>query len=312
MKVFVAGATGVIGRAFVPMLIEAGHEVAAMSRSEEGCERLRKLGVTAHVCDVFDEARLEAVLGETRPDAVINQLTSIPEEMNPRHIAREMAPTNKLRSQGTRALLRAAKATGVKRFISQSIAFAYEPGGGAPASEDTRLYINAPKAYSSVIAAVHECEDATLHTEGIAGVVLRYGYLYGPGTIYARDGSFARAVAKRGVPIVGRGTGVLSYVHVDDAATATLKALESDVTGVFNIVDDEPVPVSEWLPVFAELLGAKPPYRAPAFIARLIGGPYLIYMTVEQTGASNAHAKEALDWQPKYASWREGFMAELK
>ena len=312
MKVLVAGASGVIGCALVPLLIQAGHRVITITRSRATCERLGLQGTTSFVCDVYDEERVQEIFWESSPEAVINQLTSIPASMHPRRIARDMAATNRLRTEGTDVLLNAARTFGVRQFISQSVSFAQHPGGDAPTSEAAPLYTSAPRSFAAMIRAVAECERATLDTRGIDGTVLRYGYFYGPGTIYARDGSFAAGVLKRAIPVIGDGSGVFSFIHVADAAAATLAALECGANGIFNVVDDEPAAVREWLPYYARMLGALPPYKVPALLGRLVGGPYLTYMMLQQCGATNALARSALSWQPRFSSWRDGFEAGLE
>ncbi|MDX1517903.1 MAG: NAD(P)-dependent oxidoreductase [Woeseiaceae bacterium] len=312
MRVFVAGASGVIGRVLVPLLMQAGHSVITITRSRAACEELCLQGVKSFVCDVYDDERLQEIFWESSPDAVVNQLTNIPADMHPRRIARDMAATNRLRTEGTRLLLHAARLFSVRRFLSQSISFAHDPGAGAPAGESAPLYLDAPRSFRETIRAVAECENATLQTPGIDGVVLRYGYFYGPGTVYARGGSFARGVLKRAVPVIGNGSGVFSFVHVADAAAATLAALESDVQGTFHIVDDDPAPVSDWLPYYAHTLGAPPPRNVPALLGRLVGGAYATYMMLQQCGAKNDKARSDLSWRPRFSSWREGFKAELE
>ena len=312
MRVFVAGASGVIGRALVPLLKQAGHSVITITRSRAACGQLRERGITSFVCDVYDDERLQEIFWKSSPDAVINQLTSIPANMHPRRITRDMAATNRLRTEGTRLLLNAAKTFGVRRFLSQSVSFAQDPQGAAPAIESVPLYLNAPRSFRAMIRGVAECERATLNTSGIDGTVLRYGYFYGPGTIYARDGSFAAGVLKRAIPVVGRGSGIFSFIHVADAAAATLAALECGATGTYNIVDDDPAPVHEWLPCYARSLGAPPPWNVPALLGRLVGGPYLTYMMLQQCGALNGRTRSVLAWQPAFSSWRDGFKAELE
>ena len=311
MKVFIAGGTGAIGRVLVPRLIRDGHEVVAISRTLTGCEAMRAQGATAVQCDVFDVNLLSKIFGHQKPDAVINQLTSIPDDMHPRSIRQDMYATNQLRVEGTRRLLQAAERAGTKKFITQSIAFAYAPIGGDAATEETPLYRNAPASFATMIGAIRRLEDQVLNAANIVGSVLRYGYFYGPGTIFARGGSFANGVYRRRIPVVGDGSGRYSFVHVDDAASATVQALNRNTAGIFNICDDEPARVSDWLPYYAELLGAKPPRTVPAVLGRLAGGSYLLYLMLQQRGASNFLAKWELGWKPRYSSWRDGFNEEL-
>ena len=310
MKVFIAGGTGVIGRQLVPRLVAEGYIVTAISRSDAGVGWLRDQGALAELCDVFDAARLQRLVAQCRPDAVMHQMTDISPNMHPRRVGEDMSTTNRLRTEGTRLLANAATSSGARRFIVQSIAFLYAPDHPSPASERTPLYREAPAAYRPMVDAVTQCEEVTLGTAGIEGTVLRYGYFYGAGTIYARDGTFANGVMQRRIPLVGDGAGVYSFIHVSDAAAATVAALQADA-GIYNVVDDEPAAVREWLPCYASVLGARPPVRIPALIGRMAGGSYLTYLMNRQIGASNLLAKSHLGWRPRYASWREGFKSEF-
>lgn len=296
----------------MPLLVRHGHKVTAITRSQLNLDTLTAQGAAAEVCDVFERKRLNQLVEEASPDVVIHQLTSIPSQMHPRRIGQEMAATNRLRIEGTTLLVEAAKAAGTRRIVTQSIAFLYRPDDRAPATEKMPLYRDAPAGFANMVDAVDQCERITLQTPGIVGTVLRYGYFYGPGTIYAADGRFAKEVQRRRVPLVGRGNGIFSFIHVADAAGATLAALTEEGGGIYNIVDDEPAYVSEWLPYYAELLGAKLPYRVPRFVAGLVGGSYLTYLMTQQRGASNSLAKKKLGWRPHYASWRDGFRADFE
>ena len=266
MKVFLAGATGVIGRPLTKQLIAATHEVFAMTRSKSRAVQLQQQGATPVVCDVFDKEDLRRKLEASRPDAVVHHLTALPKRINPRKIKTQLAETNRLRVEGTKNLYEAAVAVGAKRFIAQSIAFAYEAAGEGPRAEECPLCENPPASFRDVIQAVRKLEDITLSSEHSTGIVLRYGFLYGPGTVYAPDGSFTEDVRRRRMPIVGKGTGVFSFVHVEDAAAATVQALQHGEAGIYNIVDDEPAAVAEWLPAFAETLGARRPSRVPRWL----------------------------------------------
>lgn len=248
---------------------------------------------------------------EATPEVVINQLTNIPTRLNPRHIKEEMAATNRLRIEATRTLVEAARAAKARRVISQSISFIYDPKGAPLATEDEPLHHGAPAAFRDVVRAIDASEHTVLDAEGVEGIVLRYGYFYGPGTMYAPDGSFAEDVRRRRVPLVGNGGGISSFIHVDDAAAATALALGHGESGAYNVVDDDPAPVRVWLPAYAELLGAPRPFRVPKLIGWLGAGPYGIYFMTQQRGASNAKAKERLRWKPSYSSWREGFRSDL-
>ena len=311
MRVFVAGGTGVIGRRLLALLAGAGHEVTAMTRSQRRAEEMRARGVQPVIADAFGAAMLHDAVMKATPEVVINQLTKIPRRLSPRRIKDEMAATNRLRIEATRTLVEAARAAGADRMISQSISFVYDPKGEALATEDEPLFHGAPAAFSELVRAIDTSEHTVLDAEGVAGIVLRYGYFYGPGTIYASDGSFAEDVRRRRVPIVGDGEGVSSFIHVDDAAAATVLALEHGEPGAYNVVDDDPAPVRIWLPTYAQLLGAARPFRVPKFVGRLGAGPYGLYFMTQQRGASNEKAKKRLRWKPSYQSWREGFGSEL-
>ena len=308
MTVFLAGGTGVIGRRLVPLLVQAGHDVTATTRSESKSGEIRDAGAEALVLDALDRDAVERAVVAARPEIVVHQLTAIPPRIDPLRAAEQLEPTNRLRTEATRHLRDAAVHAGARRLISQSIAFAHAPGGDeAPQTEDDPLYLDAPEDFRAVIEAVAELEAATTGSPEIEGVVLRYGLFYGPGTIYAPGGSFHQDVTKRKVPIVGDGGGVFSFVHVDDAAAATVAALGDAPAGVYQIVDDDPAAVRDWLPVYAEMLGAQRPFKVPAMLARLGAGAYGVHIMTRQAGASNARAKRELDWTPRFASWRDGF-----
>jgi len=293
----------------VPLLVGSGHEVTAMTRSPSRVAALTAQGAAAVVCDVFDGERLTRILDTSRPDAVIHEMTSIPPEMDMRRIAQQMAATNRLRTEGTQRLLEAAASSGARRFVAQSIALAYAPGSDGPATEDEPLYSNAPGGFDTIVSAVEDCERAVMAAAGGSGIALRYGTLYGPGTIFTRDGSFAQLVRRRRVPLVGSGSGRFSFLHVDDAARATVTALSSGETGVFNVVDDEPARVGDWLPFYAERIGAPRPMRLPAWLARMVAGAWAVEVMTRQRGASNAKARERLGWRPVKGSWRDGIGA---
>lgn len=310
MRIFLAGGSSVIGRALIPRLVGSGHRVTATSRSESGADTIRWLGGEPVICDVFHRERLLEVVAGAQPEVVVHQLTSIPSRLEPRRIADQLAPTNRLRTEGTRNLLRAAVAARARRLVVQSIAFVHTPGRGPLRTEEDPPFMHAPSAYRGMIEAVHELETLTTTSREVEGVALRYGFFYGPGTAYGPGGSFYEDVQRRRVPLVAGGRGVFSFVSVEDAAEATIAALGDCRPGVYQIVDDDPAPVREWLPRYAELVGARPPLRVPALLARLVAGPYGLYMMVEQPGVSNALAKRELGWSPKPKSWRQGF-AEL-
>jgi 2-alkyl-3-oxoalkanoate reductase len=306
MRVFVAGASGAIGRRLVPQLVEAGHEVTGTTRSEERAEAIRAAGARAAICDVLDPEAVGAAVRGAAPEVVVHELTALPDRFDPRD--KEIyAETNRLRSEGTRILIEAAQAAGARRFLCQSIAFAYAPGPQAEVKdEDAPLAFDAPAPFGEGVRAIDAMERAVLGAAGLEGLVLRYGWFYGPGTYYADDGSMAGDVRRRRFPIIGKGTGLYSFVHVDDAASATVAAVERGAPGIYNVVDDDPAPQRVWLPVYAEALGAKPPRRVPVWLARLVVGK-IATMAGVQPGASNAKAKRELGWAPRWASWREGF-----
>ena len=306
MRVFVAGASGAIGRPLVPKLIAAGHEVTGTTRSEERAEAIRAAGATAAVVDVFDAASLRAAVEAARPEALVHELTSLPDRLDFRKQG-VYEPTNRVRTEGTRILLEAARTAGARRFVCQSIAFAYRPEGARLKTEDDPLMDDIPGNFGSGVRALNEMEATVLGAEGLEGVVLRYGFFYGPGTYYGDDGTTTADVRRRRMPIVGKGTGLFSFVHVDDAADATVAAVERGAPGIYNITDDEPAPMREWLPVFAEAVGAKPPRRVPVWLARFVGGREVPTFALELRGASNEKAKRELGWEPAHPTWRTGF-----
>jgi 2-alkyl-3-oxoalkanoate reductase len=302
VKVFIAGASGAIGRPLVRQLCARGHDVVGMTRSNANA--VQALGAQAVVADAFDADAVRAAVAQARPDVVVNELTDLARPLNPRKYDDWLAGTNRLRREGTRNLVDAAVAADVPKFISQSVAFAYtfEPG---VKTEDSAIH---GAAAGEMGAAMEELERQTLEAPG--GIVLRYGFFYGPGTAYAPDGQQIELVRKRQMPVVGGGTGKFPFVHVEDAASATVAAIERGAPGIYNVVDDEPAAGSAWIPYVAELVGAKKPRRVPVWAARLVAGRMVGFATGLQP-VSNAKAKGDLGWQPQYASWRDGFRAEL-
>jgi nucleoside-diphosphate-sugar epimerase len=312
MRVFVAGATGAIGRPLVRQLVEAGHEVTGMTRSAERGRAIEELGARVAVADAFDRQRVMEAVAEARPDVLVHQLTDLPREgINLRRPEESYRGNDRVRREATPILIDAARAAGARRVVAQSIAFLYAPEGDWVKDEDDRPWLDAPAPFDRSIATVVGVERAVTEAQGLEGIVLRYGFFYGPGTYYAADGATAAEVRKRRYPIVGSGSGVFSYIHVEDAASATVAALDRGAPGIYNVVDDEPAPLREWLPVYAEALGGKPPRHVPAFLARIVAGRFAVAMALEVRGASNAKAKRELGWSPRYASWREGFPADL-
>ncbi len=314
MKVFVAGATGALGKQLVPMLIANGHDVVGMTRTEAKRDQLLGLGAQPVVADALDADAVKRVVGEAEPDVIVHELTAIPPAIDMRHIDREFALTNRLRIEGTDHLLSAAEAVGVKRFVAQShAALPYARIGGPVKREDAPLDEHPAAAMREGLAAIRHLEAAVVGVHGAEAVVLRYGWFYGPGTSIALrpPGSQIELLRKRQFPIVGRGTGIWSFIHITDAAAATVAAVEGGPADIYNVVDDEPAPVSEFLPVLAAAVGAKPPRRVPRWVGRLAAGEWAVVAMTEIRGASNEKAKRELGWQLRYPSWRQGFAEGL-
>jgi 2-alkyl-3-oxoalkanoate reductase len=309
MRIFLAGATGALGQSLVPLLVDAGHEVTGMTRSQQNAERLRAAGAEAAIADGLDRDAVMAAVTAARPDAVVHQLTGLAGLSNLRDFDGAFALTNRLRTEGTDNLLAAARAAGARRFVAQS--YAGWPSGfssGPVTTEDDPLDPDPVSNMRESQAAIRHLERATVEA---GGLVLRYGGFYGPGTGLGPGGEQLAAVRKRQFPVVGDGGGVWSFIHIHDAATATVAAVERGAPGVYNIVDDDPAPAREWLPVLAAAAGAKPPRHIPRWLARMVAGEAIATMMTEIRGASNAKAKRELGWTPAYPSWREGFAATL-
>ncbi|MGZ3637525.1 MAG: NAD-dependent epimerase/dehydratase family protein [Ktedonobacterales bacterium] len=312
MKVFVAGATGAVGKQLVPQLIASGYEVVAMTRSPRHTGVLSKMGATPVVVDAFDRAAVIDAVQRARPEIVIHQLTALTGVKNYKNFDDEFALTNRLRTEGTDHLLAGAQAAGARRFIAQSYGnWNYARTGTALKTEEDPLDPTPPRNQTQTLEAIRYLENAVLTTDGIEGVALRYGNLYGPGTGFAADGDIVASVRKRALPIVGDGAGVWSFIHVADAASAAIAAIEHGAPAVYNIADDEPAPVATWLPELARILGAKPPMHIPAWLARTIVGEVGVSMMTQIRGTSNAKAKRELNWKPGYSSWRQGFRTGL-
>lgn len=312
MRVLVAGATGAIGRPLVRQLREAGHEVAGTTRSPQRAESLRAMGVKPMVLDVRDTDALRATVMEAEPEVVINQLTSLPDKINYRKFAETFAANNELRGTVAPALAGIAAEAGARRLIAQSVCFFYASTGKRVHGEDDPLLELPPETpMSSGITAAAALERSTIETPGLEGIVLRYGYLYGPEVGSVPGGFEVDEVRRRRYPIVGDGTGIFSMVHVEDAASAAVAAVERGAPGIYNICDDDPAPLAEWLPVCAEALGAKSPRRVPVWLANRIVGKQAVGMATRLEGASNEKAKRDLGWQPRYPSWRQGFREAL-
>jgi 2-alkyl-3-oxoalkanoate reductase len=311
VRIFLAGATGVIGRRLLPLLLAEGHQVTGMTRSPQRADALRTVGAEPVVADALDADAVRTVVQAARPEVVIHQLTSIPARIDPRRIERDFELNDRLRSEGTRHLVAAAREAGARRVIAQSIAFAYAPGppGTVHPEHDQLLSVQqAPRSFRRSAQALRDLEDSVL---GADGLVLRYGYFYGPGSAFSTEGSTVKDVTRRRMPIVGRGAGVWSFIHVDDAARATVAALGCERPGTFNIVDDDPAPVRQWLPALAQAVGAPRPLQVPTLVARLAAGGYGVTIMTRGQGASNELAKRELGWQPQHTSWREGFRTSL-
>jgi nucleoside-diphosphate-sugar epimerase len=309
MRILVAGATGAVGRPLVRQLVAAGHEVLGTTRSSDRMDRVRNLGAEAVVLDASETSAIGPAVRKAEPEIVINQLTELPDKIDLKKAAESLAPTTKLRAEAGPALVEAAREVGARRVISQSIAFNYAPEGDWVKAEDAPLRAPADGPPRDPGTGAARLEQATVEAEGIEGVALRYGYFYGPGTFFDPDGSTYADVKARRYPIVGKGTGVFSFIHVEDAASATVAALDGP-QGIYNVVDDDPAPLAEWLNHYAEVLGAKPPRRVPFWLAKLVGGEMAV-RALDLRGADNAKAKRDLGWAPKYPSWREGFRTEL-
>jgi 2-alkyl-3-oxoalkanoate reductase len=308
MKVFVAGAAGAIGRRLVPLLVAHGHEVTAMTRSHTKTRLLRAFGADPVWADGLDAREVMRAVGRSRPEVVIHEMTGLAGIKSLRNFDREFALTNRLRTEGVDHLLAAAYTVGARRFIAQSFGnWNYERTGSATKTEDDPLDPHPPAAQRRSLAALRDLEAKVVNADGITGIALRYGNFYGPGTDFAADGEIAAMLRKRAFPIIGDGAGVWSFVHVDDAARATLAAMDWGDAGVYNVADDDPAPVVEWLPELARRLGAPAPRRVPVWLGRIAAGEVGVSLMTRIRGASNAKARRDLGWAPRYASWREGF-----
>ena len=308
MRVFVAGATGAIGKQLVPRLVAAGHEVHGMTRSASNKAMLDELGAVPVVADALDPQRVAEAVGAAGPDVIVHQLTAIG-AVDTRHMERDFALTNRLRTEGTDHLLAAGKAVGVRRFVAQSNAIVYGRTGAAVQSEEGAFDPSPASTMRANQEAIRHLEAAVVGAGWTEGIALRYGWFYGPGTGIAPGGEVPELIRRRRFPLVGDGGAVWSFIHVADAAEATVAAIEHGRRGVYNVVDDDPAPVAEWLPTVAEQLGAKKPMRVPRLVGRLFAGEAGVVMMTELRGASNAKAKRELGWRPAHPSWRQGLAA---
>jgi nucleoside-diphosphate-sugar epimerase len=319
MKIFLAGATGVLGRALIPQLVAGGHEVVGMTRSASKQDLVRNLGAQPVVADALDADAVAQAVASAEPEVIVHQLTALTGRLSARdmrHPGRSSMATmtNRLRTEATDHLLAAGRAVGARRFVAQSFgAFRWARTGGSVLTEDDPLDPNPPPALRAPLVGILHVEQAVPTIEWGEGLVLRYGGFYGPGTVIslAPDAQVAAPVRKRRLPIIGDGGGVWSHIHIDDAAAATVVAVDHGRPGIYNVADDEPAPVREWLPVLASALNAKPPRRIPRWLGRLAAGEAVTLMMTEARGISNEKAKRELGWQPRYASWRQGFAQGL-
>jgi nucleoside-diphosphate-sugar epimerase len=307
MRIFLAGATGAMGKQLVPRLVEAGHEVVGTTRSESKRAVIEAMGATAVIVDALDADQVGVSVAKAQPDVIIHELTAIG-GVDIRNFDGSFAPTNQLRTKGTDHLLAAGRAVGVKRFIAQSYAaWPYARTGGQVKSEQDPLDPTPAGKMRQSLNAIRYLETAVTGPEWTEGIVLRYGGFYGPGTSLYPGGEQWEQVRKRKFPVVGHGGGIWSFVHIADAAEATALAVDRGRGGIYNIVDDDPAPVADWLPALAAKIGAPKPWRVPKFIGRVAAGEVGVVMMTEIRGASNAKAKRELGWQPRHPSWREGF-----
>ena len=304
MNLFIAGGTGAIGRFLVPLLVNAGHKVVALTRSAARTSELEQMGAVPVVGDVYDEGRLARLVAESEAEVVLHQLTAFGTKTGDPY-----AETIRVRIDGTRSLISAARAARARRFIAQSISFVCSPSGSGLTDEETPLYLDAPPAVRALAEAVASLERQTLDAHGMSGTVLRYGWFYGPGTSYDPAGTIPTAIRNGTMPIVGAGAGTYSFINLRDAAAATVKVLAREASGIYNIVDDSPVRFSEWLPFAAQLLDAPAPGQIDEALARQKLGDMRVYYMNQQRGASNAKANREFDWQPAFPSWRAGFEA---
>jgi nucleoside-diphosphate-sugar epimerase len=312
MKVFVAGATGAVGKRLIPELVEKGHEVVALVRTAGKGREVEDSGARFVVADPLDWEELTTAIRKTEPEVIVHQLTALAHAGNLRKFDQEFALTNRFRTEVTDTLLAAGRLVGARRFLAQSFCgWPYAREGGPVKTEDDPLDPNPPANFRRILAAIRHLEDAVRGTTDMEALALRYGILYGPATSIARDGVMVDLVRKRKLPLVDGGTGVWSFTHVQDVARATTAAVSQGPPGIYNVVDDEPAPVSAWLPALAQAVGAKPPRRIPVWLARLAIGEGGVAMMTQSRGGSNAKAKRELGWELVYPSWRRGFVEGL-
>jgi 2-alkyl-3-oxoalkanoate reductase len=312
MRVFIAGATGVLGRRLVPMLLSAGHEVVGTTRSKQKAMGLKQAGAEPVVLDALNVTAVVSAVRAARPQVVVHELTALEGRTDIRTMEAGLQDTNRLRTEGTDILVSAAREARVRRLVAQSFTgWPNQRTGGPIKSEDDPLDPHPPAPMRAALDAIEYLENAVTHTRGLEGLVLRYGTFYGPGTTVSEGGEHVEQIRKRRFPVVGDGEGIWSFVHIDDAASATMAAIERGRPGVYNVVDDEPARVSEWLPALADAIGAKPPHHVPVWLARLLTGEAGVSLMTSVRGSSNAKAKRELGWLPRYPSWRSGFRLGL-
>jgi nucleoside-diphosphate-sugar epimerase len=297
VRVFLAGATGAIGRPLTDRLVADGHTVIGTTRDEARAAAVRERGAEAVVVDAFDAPAVHAAVLAAAPDVVVHQLTALPARPDPKAMAASIEATSRLRRETVPTFAAAAAAAGARRFVAQSISFMTRPDGRPVHDEDAPLVDD-----TEAVAAL---EAATTGTDGLAGIVLRYGFYYGPGTWYDRDGAIAAMIRKRRYPLIGKADGRSSFVHIDDAVDATVRALDRGAPGIYNITGDEPPAQQAWLPEVARLLGAKPPRHMPVWLARRLAGDTVVHYATTLPGNANDRARAAFDWRPR--PWREGF-----
>jgi nucleoside-diphosphate-sugar epimerase len=313
MKVFVTGGTGAIGRFLLPLLQENKHEVVALTRSVIKATQLEESGVSAVIADPLDKAALTAAVRRAEPEVIIHELTALSRAGNFRKLDEEFALTNRFRTEVTDTLLAAARTIGTRRFIAQSYCgWPYAKKGGPVKTEEDPLDPKPPESFTKTLAAIRSLEDKVRATSFLEAVALRYGMFYGPGTAIGKRGVVLDMVRKRRLPIMGGGGGIWSFIHILDAARATIAAMSRGAPGIYNIVDDEPAKVSTWLPALASAIGAKPPYKIPYWLGEIMLGKAGMSMMTQIRGCSNAKAKRELNWTPVYPSWRIGFVDGLE
>lgn len=312
MRIFLAGASGAIGRTLIPLLVEQQHEVYGAFRNPSHQERVQSLGATPVILDALDGSAVNRSIADIKPHVVLHQLTAIPARLDLRHIDRDFEPTNRLRTEGTRNLATAAVKAGVEKFIAQSFAgWPYARRGIMLKTEEDDLDPAPPPKLKAMLDAIETLEHTVLREQGFTGIVLRYGPFYGPHSSISSHGTMVEDLRMHKIPLIGQGTGVWSFLHLQDAATATVAALTYGQRGIYNIVDDDPAPVLEWLPFLAQCVNAKPPMHIPNWLASAAVGEHAVALMNDIRGVSNAKARKELHWTPKWSSWRQGFREGL-